>query len=195
MKPISSVRTELQRIQQSLVVPKNNTNSFGGYKYRSCEDILEALKPLLGECTLIISDEVVNIGERYYVVASAKLGYSGEEILVKAYAREAQEKKGMDEAQVTGSASSYARKYALNGLFAIDDTKDADATNDGSTVSPVKPQQAKVERVSQTIKRPEGVQQGDLQCDVCGKKIYQKVYDFSMSKYGKALCFEDQKKA
>jgi hypothetical protein len=120
---------ELIMIQQGLQAPKSRKNTFGGYNYRSCEDILEAVKPLLADqdCTLTLSDELCHIGDRYYVQATARLtNNSGETISVTALAREAETKKGMDEAQVTGAASSYARKYALNGLFAIDDTKDAD---------------------------------------------------------------------
>jgi hypothetical protein len=121
---------ELLNIQSKLNVPKNQVNKFGGFNYRSAEDILEALKPLLKEegCILTISDELVSIGKRYYVKATAVISKVGEEkaIGVSAYARESLEKKGMDASQITGSTSSYARKYALNGLFAIDDTKDAD---------------------------------------------------------------------
>ena len=121
----------LSKIQKELKAPKNQMNKFGGYKYRSCEDILEAVKPLLPEgATLVISDEVVQIGERYYVKATATItdGTKGSDYTASAsaYAREAETKKGMDDAQITGSASSYARKYALNGLFCIDDTKDND---------------------------------------------------------------------
>lgn len=118
----------LIEIQQKLKAPKGQTNSFGGYKYRSCEDILEAVKPLLGENILLLYDEIVNIGNNNYVKATAEFrqeGCSG--IKVTAFAREAITKRGMDDAQITGSASSYARKYALNGLFLIDDTKDADS--------------------------------------------------------------------
>ena len=124
---------DLNRIQQALKVPKGQMNTFGNYKYRSCEDILEAVKPLLEECTLTINDEIVLIGNRYYVKATARLSKELEQVEVSAYARESDTKKGMDESQITGSASSYARKYALNGLFAIDDTKDAD-TQDNSQV-------------------------------------------------------------
>lgn len=123
-------------IQQALKAPKNQKNSFGGYNYRSCEDILEAVKPLLAKqnLALLISDEVCNIGERYYVRAVAQLldGEKSHDNLIAetvAYAREEETQKGMSASQLTGSTSSYARKYALNGLFAIDDTKDADATN------------------------------------------------------------------
>lgn len=126
----------LIEIQQELKAPKNQKNSFGGYNYRSCEDILEAVKPLLKKqgLALIISDELCNIGQRYYVRAVAQL-YDGEKthdnLIAEtvAYAREEESKKGMDASQLTGSTSSYARKYALNGLFAIDDNKDADAIN------------------------------------------------------------------
>ena len=129
-----NLRQKLQGIQSSLKAPKGQTNKFGGYKYRSCEDILTALKPLLSgyECCLAISDNIVCIGERVYVQADAVLydNDTDDTIFCSGFAREAEVKKGMDDAQITGSASSYARKYALNGLFAIDDVKDADATND-----------------------------------------------------------------
>lgn len=122
-----NIQEKLAKIQQSLVIKKGQTNSFGGYQYRSCEDILEAVKPLLGDLILLVSDDMVNIGDRYYIKAVATLfGSETSQIGTTAYAREALTKKGMDEAQITGAASSYARKYALNGLFAIDDTKDAD---------------------------------------------------------------------
>lgn len=118
----------LTGIQAKLKAPKNQVNKFGGYKYRSCEDILEAVKPLLDECdaTLTISDSIELIADRVYVKATATFK-AGEEVeSVTAYAREPLSKKGMDEPQITGTASSYARKYALNGLFLIDDTKDPD---------------------------------------------------------------------
>lgn len=118
----------LQEIQTALKAPKNQYNKFGGYKYRSCEDILEAVKPLLKQynAALTLSDEVLLVGPRVYVKATATLKTSDESISVCAYAREADERKGMDPAQVTGAASSYARKYALNGLFAIDDAGSQD---------------------------------------------------------------------
>lgn len=120
---------ELQIIQAKLKAPKGQYSSFGGFKYRSLEDIFEAVKPLLAETqtTLVVGDELVLIGDRYYVCATATLtNQKGEQVTNKAYAREDKEKSKMDGAQLTGSASTYARKYALNGLFAIDDTKDAD---------------------------------------------------------------------
>lgn len=116
----------LNEIQQKLKAPKGQMNKFGGYKYRSCEDILEAVKPLLGTGVLKLEDEIVLIGDRYYIKATATLKDDNEFESASAYARESLSKKGMDESQITGTASSYARKYALNGLFCIDDTKDAD---------------------------------------------------------------------
>lgn len=121
---------KLSKIQQELIAPKNQFNNFGKYSYRSCEDILEGLKPCLKKvgCALTISDKLELIGDRYYVKAIATLHdcESDEEIENVAYAREEKTVKGMSESQITGSASSYARKYALNGLFCIDDVKDAD---------------------------------------------------------------------
>jgi len=123
----------MQCIQAELKAPKGRTNKFGGYSYRSAEDILEALKPLLSkyDCFLTIDDSIVEVGGRVYVKSTATIEESFGDVVseASAFAREAEVKKGMDEAQITGSASSYARKYALNGLLCIDDTKDADATN------------------------------------------------------------------
>lgn len=115
-------------IQHRLKAPKGQYNSFGKYNYRSCEDILEGVKPLLKEhnLALLINDEIVQIGERYYVKATAKITDGREIVSATAYAREPDNKKGMDESQITGATSSYARKYALNALLCIDDTKDAD---------------------------------------------------------------------
>lgn len=128
-----SIYTKLMNVQNELKVPKNNTNTFGNYKFRNAEDILEALKPLLKKynATVIITDDVVTTGDRYYIKATVKFidTETGETIETSALAREDETKKGMDSSQITGSTSSYARKYALNGLFAIDDTKDSDTTN------------------------------------------------------------------
>ena len=124
------IYTKLERIQKQLKAPKNQHNKFGGYNYRSCEDILEAVKPLLDGCVVTISDTIREVGGRVYVEAEATISDGVNQINVTAYAREPEDRKGMDSSQITGSASSYARKYALNGLFLIDDTKDADATND-----------------------------------------------------------------
>lgn len=125
---------ELIEIQKELKAPKGQYNSFGKYKYRSAEDILEAVKPLChkNNCTLTLSDSLEYIGERYYVKATATLNSDKGQVSVTAYAREEETKKGMDGSQITGTASSYARKYALNGLFCIDDTKDADTDEYGS---------------------------------------------------------------
>lgn len=125
----------LQAIQSELKAPKSQFNSFGGYKYRSCEDILEALKPLLAKyhAAVLLSDTVELVGNRIYVKATATLKTADGDISVTAFAREAESRKGMDESQITGSASSYARKYALNGLFGIDDTKDADTMDNRET--------------------------------------------------------------
>ena len=129
---------ELMQIQDELKAPKGQINKFGGYKYRSCEDILEAVKPLLKKynCCLLINDEIVKIGERYYVKATATLVNSEDKFVsATSFAREPESKKGMDASQLTGASSSYSRKYALNGLFAIDDTKDADTMDNTKTDS------------------------------------------------------------
>ena len=124
------IYAKLSVIQLNLIAPKNQYNIFGKYNYRSCEDILEGLKPCLQETktAVTVNDEIVQIGDRYYVKATATLFdcESGESVSNTAYAREEESKKGMDASQVTGATSSYARKYALNGLFCIDDVKDAD---------------------------------------------------------------------
>lgn len=121
----------LAQIQAQVKAPKGQVNKFGNYKYRSCEDIVEAVKPVINKLGfyLTLSDEIVQIGERIYVKATATISNGESTFTCSAFAREEEVKKGMDSAQITGAASSYARKYALNGLFAIDDTKDADATN------------------------------------------------------------------
>jgi hypothetical protein len=127
---MKTVLMKLAKVQATLKCDKSRTNSFGNYKYRSCEDILEAVKPLAhgAGCLVLLSDRINNIGDRYYVEATATLYdlESGETICNTASAREEESKKGIDGSQITGAASSYARKYALNGLFCIDDTKDAD---------------------------------------------------------------------
>ena len=129
-----SLYEKLMNIQSELKAPKSQFNKFGNYQYRNNEDILEALKPLLlkYKATIRLSDEIEQVGNRYYVKVTARFtdAEDGQYIDAVAYAREADSQKGMSESQLTGSASSYARKYALNGLFAIDDTKDSDFTND-----------------------------------------------------------------
>lgn len=120
---------ELARIQSELKAPKGQWNDFSKFHYRSCEDILSAVKPLLKGCALTFEESIEQIGGRIYVKAEAVLTNGSEGVRAQGYAREPESKKGMDESQITGSASSYARKYALNALFAIDDTKDADAAD------------------------------------------------------------------
>lgn len=131
-----NIYLKLNTIQTTLKAPKGQFNSFGKYKYRNCEDILEAVKPILGETktVLTITDTIEQIGDRYYVKSTATLHDCETDLFVSnsAYAREEESKKGMDSSQVTGATSSYARKYALNGLFCIDDTKDADS-QEGTT--------------------------------------------------------------
>lgn len=132
----------LSAIQSELKAPKSQYNSFGKYKYRNCEDILEAVKPLLRREGMImtISDEVIEENGRFYIQAEVVLyDKEGERISVTAWAREEENKKGMDGSQVTGASSSYARKYALNGMFLIDDTKDADSTQGDPKTSASKP--------------------------------------------------------
>lgn len=151
---MKEILEKLSKIQAKLKAPKNQYNKFGNYNYRSCEDILEAVKPLAAEfgCTLTVGDKLEYIGERYYVTATATLydTETGQNITNTASAREEETKKGMDSSQITGTASSYARKYALNGLFCIDDTKDAD-TNE------FKNQQSNVP--------------GPVKCPKCGKLV------------------------
>lgn len=177
----------LNKVQTELKAPKTQENKFGGYKYRSCEDILEALKELEAKhsfCTLL-SDEIMLVANRIYVKATAKFICEKGEISVSAYAREAEAKKGMDEAQITGSASSYARKYALNGLFAIDDTKDADATNTHAD-------EPKIEQKGKgAYMTPEQLSDLTQLCEVTNSDIekltaYYKVKSFSQVPYDKA---------
>lgn len=122
-----SVYDKLAEIQSTLKAPKSQYNSFGKYNFRSCEDILEAVKPLLKGATITLSDDIIMVGDRVYVKATATLRLGDDFVSVSSNAREAIAKKGMDDSQITGTASSYARKYALNGLLLIDDTKDADS--------------------------------------------------------------------
>ena len=139
----NKIHEKLITVQKNLVAPKSNYNNFGKYKYRSAEDILEAVKPLNAENGLLltISDEPLLIGDWHYIKATASITDGNESVTVTAYARESAEKKGMDHSQITGTASSYARKYALNGLYLIDDTKDADTDeyrNQGNKAPAVK---------------------------------------------------------
>lgn len=151
-----TIYEKLSAIQSELKAPKSQYNSFGKYNYRNCEDILEAVKPLCAKykAVSVMGDEVIQIGERYYIKSTARLIDLESDGVVEntAYAREEAEKKGMDGSQVTGASSSYARKYALNGLFAIDDTKDSDTTNNGQTA----PREAtKAEKKVQPVEKNE----------------------------------------
>jgi len=133
-----TLHERLVKIQQELKAPKSQYNSFGKYNYRNCEDILEAVKPLLEGCTLTLHDNIQQVGDRYYVVAKVVLSDGEDQIENVAFARESEIKTGMDSAQITGAASSYARKYALNGLFLIDDTRDPD-TQDNTKIEASRP--------------------------------------------------------
>ena len=180
----------VSELQMELKAPKGQMNKFGGYRYRSCEDILEAVKPLLHKhgMVLTVSDDLMQFDSRYYICATATLRdtESSEFITNSAYAREAETKKGMDESQITGTASSYARKYALNGLFCIDDTKDADATNTGDKCD--KPAENKP-----FTPAPDG----DFQpvCADCGREIDVRTHDYSVKYYKRPLCRDCQKNA
>ena len=139
---------KLSQIQDKLFVPKAQDNDFGKYKYRSCEDILTKVKPIAKElgCVLMITNELINVGNRNYVEATVILKEleTGEELISKAQAREEEEKKGMDGSQITGASSSYARKYALAGLFCIDNERDSDATNEQKKDEEAYPSRAKM---------------------------------------------------
>ena len=156
---------DLIKIQQELKAPKSQRNSFANYNYRSCEDILEAVKPLCAkhECLLTITDNIVEVGGRVYVQAIAQIQKGTESKTVSAYAREPESKKGMDESQITGAASSYARKYALNGLFCIDDTKDAD------TQKPPKKEKGDLKKILGLLKECTSKQSIELLSKECGK--------------------------
>lgn len=185
---------KLMMIQQELKAPKGQYNSFAKYNYRSCEDILEAVKPLCikNNATLLLNDAVQEVSGRFYVVATATLvdTESGDSVSANAYAREPQDKKGMDDSQITGMASSYARKYALNGLFCIDDTKDADTDE-------VKRQE---DAPKKREKKQESKQEVPVLCECCGlpikavkcgDRVYptNEIVENAVKKYGKRLCW------
>lgn len=150
----------LIKIQSELKAPKNQRNNFGGYNYRSCEDILEAVKPLLVKynAELVLSDDIVAVGDRIYIKVMATISDGKELKTVTAFAREPLARKGMDEAQVTGATSSYARKYALNGLFLIDDTKDSDTNEYRQQVQNARPQQIPQNQYSQQYQQRQNQQ-------------------------------------
>ena len=194
---------KLMTIQQELNAPKGQYNSFGKYKYRSCEDILGAVKPLLlkTKTVLTLSDEIVDIGGRIYVAAEAKLTdtENSETIVVKGFAREEETKKGMDASQVTGASSSYARKYALNGLFSIDDNQDSDCTNNGNEKQEQKKEAVKADKRVE-VKIPKADDKGNYFCERCGQLINgtvlsngksidaKQVCERVLKKYGSQLC-------
>lgn len=154
MENKNKIYEKLQKLQKEINVPKNQYNGHGKYKYRSAEDILSSLKELLdkNECTIILEDQIKVIGERYYVEATATLSHKKDFITVKSYAREPESRSGMMESQITGAASSYARKYALNGLFAIDDTKDEDFLNNSPEFTEKKQKERPVNRIPKSVK-------------------------------------------
>ena len=180
------ITEKLMNVQRELKAPKGQTNDFGKYKYRNCEDILEAVKPLLTKerLALILNDNLILIGDRYYVQAIATLyDVDSDDILTaSANAREPQEKKGMDVSQITGMSSSYARKYALNGLFDIDDTKDADTMDNSKAPNKIICEQCNKE-ILDTI-RKDGFAMSA-----------QSVANYSKSKFKKTLCVECQRKS
>lgn len=205
---MANVREKLAAVQKVLKAPKSQYNSFGKYAYRSCEDILEAAKPLCIENGLVltISDEIIEVGGRIYVKATATVADAQIEsegvISVTGFAREPEDKKGMDSSQITGAASSYARKYALNGLFSIDDTKDADATNDhGKGKAQAVAEKAQAAGIGEQVK--------EYKCCDCGKAFQEftdkngktwsagQVFHMSESNNtdGKARCSACMKKA
>lgn len=152
---MTNICEKLRAVQVELHAPKNQKNSFGGYNYRSAEDILEAVKPVLNThgLTLIVGDEVVQVGDRIYVKATATVLDGTDSVSATGYAREQAAKKGMDESQITGAASSYSRKYALNGLFAIDDSKDVDTDEARKQAdSAPDPVQVKLREVTNALK-------------------------------------------
>ena len=165
-----NIQEKLTTIQLDLKAPKSKRSNFGNYNYRSCEDILEAVKPLLAAnmCSLTLDDDILCIRDRVYVKATATLTdhAEGATISTHAFAREAETKKGMDESQITGTASSYARKYALSGLFAIDDTKDADTDEYQGRETP---RQTAKQEPKQTAK--------PFKCSVCGNDVVPVSFD------------------
>jgi len=190
-----NIYEKLMNIQAELKAPKNQYHTFGHYNYRSCEDILEGVKPFLqkNQVVLLINDELVQIGDRYYIKATAKLvdTEKGESVEATALARESENKKGMDSAQITGSTSSYARKYALNGLFCIDDTKDSDSPNNasGDDTKPPAPKQNKASKTHNSK------QSSAFKCSSCAKLVTTAEKDYSEKNFGRVLCMECQKKA
>ena len=209
---MSDLFKKLLIVQMALKAPKNQWNKFGKYYYRSCEDIVEAVKPILAENNLLltISDELVQKGERYYIKATITITdtETGEKHEVYGYAREEENKKGMDSMQLTGATSSYARKYALNGMFAIDDTKDSDATNEhgkGSKPAPKKNYSKKTTTKKTTAKENTAKENTNKKddaegtCDSCGTSISEGNISYCQNNKekfdGKNLCFKCQEES
>ena len=201
METTMSLAEKLMNVQSKVTAPKTQFNKFGNYFYRSCEDILEAVKPALKEfgLSLVICDEIFLIGTRYYVRSIATVSDGKDSIFSIAYARESETRKGMDDCQITGSASSYARKYTLNGLFCIDDTKDADTINTHDKVEPSHVSddsrgivEANHKTPFERIKEKIDVKPSESFECTCGAVISKKVHDFSMDKYKEPLCFKCQ---
>ena len=208
----NGITNKLIAVQSALKAPKGQYNSFGKYNYRSCEDILEAVKPHLktNGLALVVRYEIVEIARRVYVKATAQvIDEVGAEISTTAFAREPQEKKGMDDSQVTGSSSSYARKYALNGLFAIDDNKDADSNE----LSAQKEDAKAEKKTASSKKKAEEMPKQPIQdlpanaCTICHKAVSDYVYTDpktgksvkyaaeaiikkSTEKFGSAICYD-----
>lgn len=212
MAETKTLHERLAEVQATLKAPKGQRNTFGKYNYRSCEDILEAVKPLLKEQGLVLtlSDELMNIGDRYYVKATASLKDNESFIVSNAYAREEEAKKGMDGSQITGTASSYARKYALNGLFLIDDTKDADTDEHRNQTASAPSSSAPVNRPTPQpapqAARQSGGDDGYYNeyekktyypepCSRCNKEVPGKGVSFSNYKHKRTLCFDCQQLA
>lgn len=191
---------KLLKIQAELKCNKSQWNDFGKYYYRNCDDILTAVKPLLVEnkLTLYFSDAVIQVGNRNYVQATLNLIdlENKESIQVMGYAREEETKKGMDGSQITGASSSYARKYALNGLFAIDDVKDSDYTN--AEPPKTSPQATKPQQPTPNTSKPQTsntAANSGQKCSQCDAEVTDKVANYSKEKFGKVLCMKCQKTA
>lgn len=181
------IYTKLLTIQNELKAPKSQFNKFGNYAYRNVEDILEALKPLCQKhgAVVTLSDTILQVGERYYIVATARITdieKADDYLVVSAYAREEENKKGMDASQLTGSTSSYARKYALNGLFAIDDTKDADTTNTHGKEPVVTVTGVQDKATATQLKRISAVYKGDNLTKLLQTNNIEKLDDLLMQK-------------
>ncbi len=169
---IMKIHKKLSEIQEKLKAPKNQRNTFGNYNYRSCEDILEGVKPLLGGGYVTLNDDIVAIQDRIYVKATASYHFEGESVSASAFAREPDNQKGMTSSQLTGSTSSYARKYALNGLLCIDDTKDDDTKKPPSNATKTN---VKAPKVTKAVKGPKenppAESPSDDHCQLCGEVL------------------------